>query len=549
MLCSEPDVSTQLPTSGQLFGEITSPLKTNDHTLNNRMARRYLSGDDGAIVTGATRDKLYHAIAKALVSVISVSSDPNALPNQLTVESLASVIYGHAFGWNHLRSILHRRALLVKPHNVPRVWDAYARLAGIDLALRIGVYLILTRGSVESLDCLEWVSLNKRGELLKQILRDNGFTREKFAEEISVSNNTVDSWLDKGTRLSDRHLDAIAKAQATDTSPKLGSEISAELRRFYWFSDLVNLLSGYIGAERTSDIVHHVRLYAMTVYVVINGWVREKKGVEALFDILDRGRTSGWSVPVLENLQSYEDDTDWREDIKAEAVDWLTRVLAVNRQIFEEEVEEINKFTNGRLFEIWDINNPQAYELYKESKVLYDQGKVFESIAKLELATRLDPMDPANYHTLGSFRAGHGARIGDQAMVEMALQECWIAAELDPKWILPWTEIGWILVRDKRYQEALDHLQNVSEERKPLDAEYFAALGSAQGELGHTEEAFASFEKAVELGPNTLIHVLAAGCLAYTLGERGKLREYAKKARHISGDESLFMLLNRATPQ
>ena len=480
----EPDVYPQIPTSGQLLGAIIRPLKTDDKALNNRTARRYFSGSDEQIVKEATRDKLYHAIAKALVSAIAAPSDSDGPPNPLTVDSVANVIAGHATGWDQFRSILHGRVYPVAPRNVPRVWRTYARLAGIDLALRTGVYMILSRGSVEALGCLEWVSPNKRGEYLKAVLKDNNFTREKFAEEIGVSNNTVDSWLDKGTRLSDRHLDAIVKAQATKTSPKLGVEIAAKLRRFYWFSDLVNLLSEYIGDEATSDIVHHVRLYAMIVFVIINEWAREKRGVEALFDILDRGRTAGISVPVLKDLQLYEEDAEWIDDLKAESEDWLKRIISVAIDIHNEEVQEINESSGGRLFESWDISNPQAYELYKESKTLYDQGRLLESISKLELATQLDPLDPANHHTLGSFLAGHGYKLGDQAMIERGLKECWIAMKLDPKWILPWTEIGFILHRLGRSHEALDHLLSISEDCGPLHAEYYAAIGVIKRDLG-----------------------------------------------------------------
>ena len=95
------------------------------------------------------------------------------------------------------------------------------------------------------------------------------------------------------------------------------------------------------------------------------------------------------------------------------------------------------------------------------------QGKMPEALAEVTKAAELDPLDPANHFTLGSVKGGIGAKRGDAALVEKGLEECWLAAKLDPNWLLPWTEIGWILLRAGRGKEAVEHLRSVSPERGP----------------------------------------------------------------------------------
>ena len=100
-------------------------------------------------------------------------------------------------------------------------------------------------------------------------------------------------------------------------------------------------------------------------------------------------------------------------------------------------------------------------------------------MAEVEIAVRLDPLDPANHFTLGSVKTGIGIGRGDTALINDGLNALWLAVTLDPNWILPWTEIGMTLLRTDRPEEAVAHLRNVKPECGPLDSHYYSALGAA----------------------------------------------------------------------
>ena len=114
----------------------------------------------------------------------------------------------------------------------------------------------------------------------------------------------------------------------------------------------------------------------------------------------------------------------------------------------------------------WDVSNPKAYAHYQRSMQLQAVGRVEKAIAQVARATELDLLDSANHFTLGSVKDGIGADTGNVTLVREALESCCQSDRLDPNWFLPWTEIGWNL------------LKAVRPECRPLDDRYYAALAS-----------------------------------------------------------------------
>ena len=141
-------------------------------------------------------------------------------------------------------------------------------------------------------------------------------------------------------------------------------------------------------------------------------------------------------------------------------------------------------------------------------------------------------MDPVNHYTLGSAKGGLGAGTGDRALVEEAIQSCWMAVTLDPNWISPWTEIGWLMLRTGRAEQAVKHLKSVRPDCGPLDSRYYDALGAAHSALGEHSEALAAFESSLALNPNDPRIAAVAAAEALELGDKIKFNEYQKMARH-----------------
>ena len=165
------------------------------------------------------------------------------------------------------------------------------------------------------------------------------------------------------------------------------------------------------------------------------------------------------------------------------------------------------------------------------------QGRFDEALAEVEIAARLNPLDPANHFTLGSVKTGIGIGRGDTAPINEGLNALWIAVTLDPTWILPWTEIGSTLHHTGRSMEAAEHLRNVNPECGPLDSRYHSALGAAYWKLGQLPEGLAALEASLELEPEETSALLAASEIALLIGDHEKHRRYFRRAKHFGADE------------
>ena len=196
------------------------------------------------------------------------------------------------------------------------------------------------------------------------------------------------------------------------------------------------------------------------------------------------------------------------------------RVLTVNLNVHRAEEDALIRDTDGRVLCGWDISNPEAYVHYRRFGELQLQGRIHEAIAELEMAVKLDPLDPANHFTLGSYEGSMGAKQGNVALFQEGLEACWVAATLDQNWSLPWAEIGFILLESGRPREAVEHLQSVAPKRRPPDTRYYSALGVALRELGQYEESLKALEDSIELNPNDPTVVAAAATVAELAGDR-----------------------------
>ena len=187
----------------------------------------------------------------------------------------------------------------------------------------------------------------------------------------------------------------------------------------------------------------------------------------------------------------------------------------------------------------WDVSNPRAYTHYRRSMELRAQGKAEEALGEVAKAAELDSQDPANQFTLGSFKGAMGIRDNDEDLVREGLDTCWIAATLDLTWIVPWTEIGWILIETGRAKDAVEHLRAVSCERAPLDAHYYAALGTALRDLGDFAGSLAAFESSLELNPNNAGVAIGTAGAAKLADDKIRFNRHKKVARHLGASEDL----------
>ena len=534
---AEREVTPRLPTSGQILGALVSRLGIKHPLLQRRTARRYFAGDPERLVKDSNKEEIIGAIAQVLTDSGFVESSREREGKNRSTPILASKLQWHADHWDLLRSFLRRRTIDVLPGNLAKVWEAYVRLAVVDLAFRIAAHLHLAGSSPSALGLLGHIDQEDRGDYLNRKRRQAGLTLEDLAAKVEVDDHTVDSWMYKGTRPTDDNLAKTAEVMANKTRGSMTSDIALELRALYWVSDVAALLSEHIGSQTVDDAIGRLRRYAESTYRAIDDQLPAEDRAEDLTALADWGVGSRLAEPLLSVLIEQEPDDEWREDLLPFGMDWIRRVLSVSLGVHLVEVDTLIQKTEGRLLEDWDVGNPEAYAHYRHALELQMQGRLHEALAEVEMAARLDPLDPANHFTLGSVKTGIGIGRDDTALINEGLSALWIAVTLDPTWILPWTEIGSTLRHTGRSVEAVEHLRNVKPECGPLDSRYHSALGAAYWKQGRLPEALAAFEASLELDPEETSALLAASEIALLIGDHEKHRRYFRRARHFGADE------------
>ena len=528
----EQELQPPLPTSAQVIGAIVKGLGIDDPALRSKTARRYFTADPNKIVKESNKQSVLRSVAKALTTLGLVPPWQGEQEREPVLRTIESALQVHAANWDSLRSFLKPRMARVFPSHLPMAWAAYARLATIDLALRTAAYLRLAGLSTNALAPLGLVNSENKGRFLNEKRMSAGVSLESLASGVEVTDNTVDAWMYKGARPRDYYIPKMAEVLAAGSDSSAVAAMTSEIRRFYWLCDVVELLAEHVGADAAGNMVGRLQQYAAAVYATLDSRPMADE-TTSLNDLLLYGVHSNLAKPVLPALAAAEPDDEWKEDLQYAGTNWRERVLTVIMRVHESEVEALDAEMDGQLLKGWDVSSPEAYAHYKQSQELRLQGRTFEALDEVAKAAALDPLDPVNHHTLGSMWGGIGARTGDTDLIEKGFRECWLAVGLDPKWILPWTEIGWILINTGRDQEALDHLTSVPEGCGPLDARHYAALGTAYRNLGRFHESLDAYERSLGIEPQDPRIVVAAMLAARHAGNTRKARRYATLARHL----------------
>ena len=533
----EREVSPHLPTSGQVLGVVVKSMRLGHPVLRSKNAQRYFSGRQNKLVKESTRLEILEAIADSLddLGFGRPSRSEEATPGS----ALPPLLKWHALRWDRVRAQLLPRMHRVYPSHLPAVWLAYVRLAAIDLALRVAAHLHLAGASAASLDLLTWICSQRKGDYLNEQRKNAGVSLMNLSDSVGVVDSAAEGWVYRNVRPSDDNLVKIGRTLASDNDPHGDEQIVRNLRRFYWISDIAELLGKYMGPDAVEEILARLHRYAMQAYETIDSEPLRNRSRAQLTDLASLGVNSILARRLLAVMVKSEPDDEWKKDLSAASADWVQRVLSVNLQTHQAEVASLIQSSDGRILEGWDISNPKAYEHYQRAMELQMQGRIDEAVAEVINAVELDPLDPVNHFTLGSVKGGMGTERGDKILIEEGLKACWMAVALDPNWILPWTEIGWILINSGRFEEAVEHLRVVSPECGPLDARYYTALGVALRELGDFANSLEAFEASLKLNPDDMHVAVAATGVALLAGDKIRSNQYKKVARLLGSSHEL----------
>ena len=305
----EREIKPQLPTSSQLLGAVARNLGVTVPGLNAVTLRRYFSGRLEGRGKDPTRRKILEAIAEAISDLRLGTTCPSVQDNIPTPPSLAELLEWHALEWDRLRAFLLPRMSRVYPRHFAAVWAAYARLATIDLALRLAAHMHLMEAHPSSLNFLDWVALDRRGVYLNRKRAEAGVSLLSLSHTMG-SKSIVESWVYDGVRPTDRNLEKIATAFVPERASAEWNELHSELRRLYWTSDVVNLLAEFIGKEAAADIVARLRQYSTRLHRLLHDAADRETEADELVELATLGTRSRLSEPLLLALATVETDDE-----------------------------------------------------------------------------------------------------------------------------------------------------------------------------------------------------------------------------------------------
>jgi len=373
---------------------------------------------------------------------------------------------------------------------------------------------------------------------------------------MKVSDNTVDSWIDAGIRPSDEHLCSLAEVLGTLGSPAITEQLLGKLRRHYLLSVLCDILAEQIGRAAVIDLATAIVRFTNRLLTLLKGFSESAALGDTL--ILALGTSLELSVDLLEHLWHMETDPVWHADLLAASGDWIPRLqttaqylgsldeamekfqkqFGVSDEMMEKMSKGIEKLvqadptrhTPGLEGKTWirvkgdavfSARNRMAAAIQAST-----EGDFDSSITHLRRAVELQPQS-AEYH----FHLG--ANLGKRGLIQEGIQECWIAAKLNPEWDIPLVEVGILLINSGQNQAALEHLESAVKTLPVMTTHLAVNLGYARMRCNDLKGALEMFEAVLKDIPD---HGLALDCAAhcyFLVGDGKKGRAFAKKAYQL----------------
>ena len=377
------EAAPELLTSGQILGVMARSLGITHPHLGDKTAQRYFSGRlKDRVKESSGRARIIDAISENMAATLFANSTAGNDEEVATSPADLSVLLDwHAATWEQLRAFLRPRVMRVYSEHMDQVWQAYARLAAIDSALRAAAHLHITGAPPASLAFLDFASVVRRGEYLNRKLADAGLPLNDFVEAVGVTNNAAQAWLYDGARPTDKHLIDFARALVSGAEPDECNRLLRELRRLYWVSDMSEVLGSFMGTSAMDEIIGRLHRYSVLLYTAIDEGIDAAVRPDVLGSLAAVGAHSEFSGGLMAALVPHEGDEEWQDDLNAAASDWSRRVLAVNLNVHPAEEDALIRDTDGRVLCGWDISNPEAYVHYRRFGELQLQGRIHEAIA------------------------------------------------------------------------------------------------------------------------------------------------------------------------
>ena len=556
------------PLSGQIIGAVVRELRLQDSVLKSKTAVRYFKGGR---IKHDSKQEIFEVLGQALV-------DHNIIPPSTFLvqegiplaKVISSAIAWYADQWDQLVGYMQSMSTPVDRLDLAAI--SYLRLATIDLSLRTSAALWLAELPTPDEGTPLWAENKGRATYLRRLLDGcgpDGLTRDQLAERLEVSYNTIDNWLDTDTRPSWSHINRLAEELAPYHADLSKETIQSRLHRHDALSGLCDLLSVHIGRDAVVDLATALVRFISRNLAGLRQFSKlaPDDAAKRQFSILMLGTRFVGTEHLLRALWRRERDPVWSTDLLAASNPWHLRLTHVMQHLGgldqvmklvhdefgfpEEDAESLLDQvlrdvqadpTRPTVTDPSELDGMTVLRIKGDAKysarnrmIQYAQAKsegdLDTAILHVRRAVELQ-RESAEYH----FHLG--ATLGMAGEVEEGLQECWIAASLDPAWELPRVEVGIILLNAGRDEEARDHLESVARSLGNLSAHLAFNLGMARFRCGEVEGALGALIRAVEVKPDHALALDVAAHCAFLVGDGKRGRHLVKRANVLGQSET-----------
>ena len=530
--------------SGQIIGAVVKALDIDHAALNSRTARRFFGGQP---VNEHNFTQLFQALGEALVEQGIVPEPPVFRQYGASTSSIiAAAITRMAYRWDNLVATMLSHSGRTDDPGPAAV--GFLRILTVELALRVFALLRLAELEPDLPETPLWAQENGAGQLLRAFLGQASLTRGQLAEQLEVSETTVDNWLDGIHRPTPEHIAAIAAALADRIDGATALQLEQDIRRQFAFAQLADLLVPLIGRDQALELsaalFRFIRLINQSINEISIPPISE--AAETYYYTLQYGTTFPQTYILLRRLAELEPNDDWKRDILAAAVPW---------EVSFQTVGAVNAGTSSAAGLAQDIKDAAPgvthegdFEIAvrlaaRANNIDYDRFARGDPTLMLQawddgIATRRAlvhdfPANPTAHFDLGSFLGMVGKHLRNRDFINEGVIECKIASGLLPDWDNPRVEIGIILANYGAYDEALGELELAAALLPEPTPHLQYATGYTLMMLSRHDAALAEFEAVIAARPDyALAHLDAATC-AFALGNARQGIKYAKTARRL----------------
>jgi hypothetical protein len=315
-----------LPQSSEILGALARLCEWQPtHSARERTWRKFCQGEH---IDGKTRRGIVEEMAESLIRKLGPSQNIYAedLTQEQARQGLSSLLLFHAAYWD----LMCKKLQDALPAKATAFTTTVAlRLAVVEMAMRLGGMFQLHGVVVEFPADLSERSVNVHRLILpyvlRMVLKEADITRMALAEELEVTKEAVDQWLESTALIPPERIDDIVEVLSEKTGLDAAA-LSMGLRALRKVSQALMPLADRVGEEEVGRLLQGLfRLVAIAQATLVErtASLKDTARREALGVLITSGGESPLGAALREEMLKQFPDGAWKRAIATPPGRWM----------------------------------------------------------------------------------------------------------------------------------------------------------------------------------------------------------------------------------